>query len=168
MNIKPNYFEKNEQSLLTPSNTPSNKIKGELHFNMNAFDNSKFIKNLKTNEDDEEDEEINRITKEFCIKILLGSIEQGHFLSEDEKRSCSKIVCSKCNSKVVFHPKQRLVIGYKNQEISEKINEYIEKDDKSNTYSCKCIAKSVSQESVDVESLGIDYWECDGHLVESK
>ena len=160
MNIKPNYFEKDEQSLHTPSNTPSNKLKGELHFNMNAFDNSKFNKNMKNNEDDDEPEEINRLTKEFCIKVLIGSIEQGHFQSEDEKKGCSKIFCSKCNSKVVFHPKTRLIVGSK--------NESLEKDDESSTYLCKCISKTVTVECVDVEILGLSSWECDGHLVQSK
>lgn len=162
MNIKPNYFESTDDGQ-TPSNTPSNKMKGGIQFDMNAL---KFDKKFKDHAENEDDEDIIKPETEYCIDILLGKLPQGHYLNDNDKpRSCSKIFCTKCNSKVIFIPEHKMLQNNAfHEDINHRIKECMEKNESYNTYCCKCTFKSITDDSTSAISIGIDFWECDGHI----
>ncbi len=159
MNLKPNYFELNGDSGQTPSNTPSNKKGLGIQFNL---DNLNFNSKIKNEENNESDEDRIQIENEFCLKLYLGKIPQGHYVNDKEPKSCSKLYCNRCNSKVNFIHGQKLSKGHDDQ--PHKLKEFTENDINFNIYCCKCTSKSLDNDCILLEKVGIDYWECDGHV----
>jgi hypothetical protein len=160
MNINPNYFESTDDGQ-TPSNTPSNKMKGGIQFDMNALNIDEKLKEKYDNEED-----IIKPETEYCVDILLGKLQQGHYLNDsDKQKSCSKIFCTKCNSKVIFIPEYKMLKNNTfHEDVNHKIKECMEKNESYNTYCCKCTFKSITDECITANSIGIDFWECDGHI----
>lgn len=150
MNTKPNYFE-SEVEGQTPSNTPSNKQKGQIKYDLN---------NMNFNKIQNQEEEVNESENtHFCASILLGKLPQGY--CKDNDKCCSKLYCNRCQNKV------SIVHGFKFKESSDTskiINECLEKDDNFNSYNCKCCKVSISEEVKNLSEFNFD-WECDGHFI---
>ena len=114
MDLKPNYFDKVHEDGQTPSNTPSNKGKGTLNYNMNdfSFKNklSKEIENINltyNNDENNNDNDDEQKEQFFCSKIILGKLPLGHFEENENNNkyqiySCSKLYCNKCDHKVTY------------------------------------------------------------------
>jgi hypothetical protein len=153
MNLKANYFDSNESDGQTPSNTPNNKSKGGMSYDLNTVNFDK-VQGGNDQAQDNELKESNNLA--FCANIILGK------QCNSQEKCCTKIYCNKCSTKVT------IIIGSKLADSSIQsnkiLNECLENNDAYNTYSCICSKISVSDEPKNAKDLGFD-WECDGHHI---
>lgn len=170
----PSYFD--IQDGQTPSNTPSNKIKGSgLSYDITNFDfTSKFDNDFKDNNDIDEELNNNNNNKglEYCVVSLIGTGETG-LNTNDSKENlevdgicCSNLFCEICYAKV------NKIVGYKwdentnnpNLNLNEKslIDEHLAKDENYNFYYCKCKMQNIKEKSKPIKDLNLN-WDCDGH-----
>ena len=183
MDLKPNYFDTNHEDGQTPSNTPSNKSKGTLNFNMNDLEfNKKVKKEIEDNSNDNEFKD-NNAHKDpiYCKTIILGKLPLGHYLKEhnnnsklnentnkeneenvEELKTCCKLYCNRCNNKVTYIVDSKFKEIIKNNKPSI-MKECLEPNNKYNSFSCKCSHISLCENKY-INDLGYD-WECDGHFL---
>ena len=160
--MKPKYFDCHiGDDGQTPSNTPSNKIKGTLSYNLGNIDFSSKIHSNEENEANDSDKD-NEYSTTFCSQITIGR-PAGQQLNV-----CSKLICNKCNSTV------KLVENHKKADLGDNgststenqqgsiIKECLVADNEFDFYSCKCISLSI-KEPTHIKDLNVD-WECEGHI----
>ena len=171
MNIKPNYFDSVHEDGQTPSNTPSNKAKGTLNFNMNDLNFNKKVKNEMENNKDKID---NSSLKDpiYCNSIILGKLPLGHQLTEvtltdlDNKsleiKTCCKLYCNKCNNKITYISDSKFKNEYKSGKPAI-LKDCLESDKNYDSFACKCCFISLDNNKF-IKDIGYD-WECDGHFL---
>jgi len=165
----PSYFE--VQDGQTPSNTPSNKIKGTgLSYDITNVDfSAKLMENHKYSEVDEDDLNSNKEKeKDYCSAIYIGKGETGINLNLGEV-CCSNLFCDICFAKV------NRIVSYKWDETTQKqnpnlksanekilIDEHLVKDEAYCFYYCKCKMQNTNSKFTNIKEFGLP-WECDGH-----
>lgn len=168
----PNYFESKDDGQ-TPSNTPSNKIKGGgLSYDLKNMDFTSKLDNyqakLDTDLDDQEFYE-NLNHKEYCHKTYIGKGNIGTYHENEDLHCCPNIFCNKCFSKVhkILNSKWegKTNEGHNNKSNQALLDSLIQ-DDNYDYYYCNCSMKNVNDNYILPENLGLD-WECDGHKVKS-
>lgn len=162
----PNYFD--TQDGQTPSNTPSNKIKGTLSYDINNFDfTSKFdnINSKIAHLENESPEEMFQNHKQFCDKTYVGRGKIGTYVNSGEALCCKNIICNKCYSKVNKICDSKWA-NEKHESFDfttkQSMKENLVHDSKYDFYFCNCRMVSVNELFKTTEELGLD-WECDGH-----
>ena len=99
----PKYFESNDDGQ-TPSNTPSNKVKGVgLSYDLKNMDFSSKLDNFHSKFDIgevEEEEYDHHNNKEYCEKAYIGKGKIESNSENIEIHCCQNLYCNKCYSKV--------------------------------------------------------------------
>lgn len=162
----PNYFDLNDDGQ-TPSNTPSNKLKGGLCYDLKNIDFSGKLDNFQSKFDDNELEEEDMFAnhKEYCDKAYIGRGNFGTYKENMQLFCCPNLYCNRCFSKINKISNSRwdsksghgLILKSK-----EALQDNLVPDEEFDCYYCNCSTKNINQEYILPEKLELD-WECDGH-----
>lgn len=147
------YFDiQHSEDGSTPSNTPSNKIKGTLSYSISNLEFSN-----KYSEEAEDENELPEPTTTYCEIIEINRNRQ-----HNQIKFCNKLFCEKCESPVrILENKRRIENSQLGHENNQILNECLANDPDSDCYSCKCSFINVSSSiSLKESNLG---WVCEGH-----